>query len=243
MSADRHYICESINVLQDLEWKIKWFLATRTLSVPNLAVKRFLMYHVLTFLLIFALECDFIWLIWGYLVITVIVLFNDLAFNHCWTFSLSLFPISAYLNKIHLQDAGQDISITDFRSSMSTRSYLPLSQMKMILTFDYRAALLAVESFMVRITSSVCLVWGLTWHCLLSCSLLWPGLWLWPDWVYSARCPCAAQRPLLDSPRHCHLYHLYHETTKHSHTGIYNIYSTFNICNIYSIYELDVFSK
>ena len=184
MSADRHYICESINVLQDLEWKIKWFLATRTLSVPNLAVKRFLMYHVLTFLLIFALECDFIWLIWGYLVITVIVLFNDLAFNHCWTFSLSLFPISAYLNKIHLQDAGQDISITDFRSLMSTCSYLPLSQMKMILTFDYRAALLAEESFMVRITSSLCLVWGLTWHCLLSCSLLWPGLWLWPDWVY-----------------------------------------------------------
>ena len=89
--------------------------------------------------------------------ITVIVLFNDLAFNHCWTFSLSLFPISAYLNKIHLQDAGQDISITDFRSLMSTCSYLPLSQMKMILTFDYRAALLAEESFMVRITSSVCL--------------------------------------------------------------------------------------
>ena len=92
--------------------------------------------------------------------ITVLVLFNDLAFNHCWTFSLSLFPISAYLNKIHLQDAGQDISITDFRSLMSTCtcSYLALSQMKMILTFDYRAALLAEESFMVRITSSVCLV-------------------------------------------------------------------------------------
>ena len=85
--------------------------------------------------------------------------------------NISYFSISKYLNKIHLQDAGQDIwhlnNWFSFFNLMSNRSYLPqLSQMKMILTFDYRlqrctpcwGKLHGQDNFWCEVSLDICLL-------------------------------------------------------------------------------------
>ena len=85
--------------------------------------------------------------------------------------NISYFSISKYLNKIHLQDTGQDIwhlnNWFSFFNLMSNRSYLPqLSQMKMILTFDYRlqrctpcwGKLHGQDNFWCEVSLDICLL-------------------------------------------------------------------------------------
>ena len=165
--------------------------------------------------------------------------------------NISYFSISKYLNKIHLQDTGQDIwhlnNWFSFFNLMSNRSYLPqLSQMKMILTFDYRlqrctpcwGKLHGQDNFWCEVSLDTCLLTAVARSMVVA--------------QLSVQCPCA-QYSTVQYSAHCGTAPgtatcaaLYHETTKHSHTGIYNIYNThniFNIYNIYSIYELDVYSN
>ena len=122
--------------------------------------------------------------------------------------NISYFSISKYLNKIHLQDTGQDIwhlnNWFSFFNLMSNRSYLPqLSQMKMILTFDYRlqrctpcwGKLHGQDNFWCEVSLDICLLTAVARSMVVA--------------QLSVQCPCAqystVQCPLRDSPRHRHL--------------------------------------